>query len=156
MEVSKRIALVAHDNCKNDLIEWVQWNWKLLLDHKLICTGTTGRLVEDTLSTKLEKGKIINQTVIKLKSGPLGGDQQLGAMIAEGNVDILIFFWDPMQPHPHDVDVKALLRISVLYNIPTACNRSTADFLISSPLMTERYSQKLTDYTHYVDRLTSF
>jgi methylglyoxal synthase len=155
MEVSKRIALVAHDNCKNDLIEWVQWNWKLLLDHKLICTGTTGRLVEDTLSTKLEKGKLLSQTVIKLKSGPLGGDQQLGAMIAEGNVDILIFFWDPMQPHPHDVDVKALLRISVLYNIPTACNRSTADFLISSPLMTERYSQKLTDYTHYVDRLTS-
>jgi methylglyoxal synthase len=156
MEVSKQIALVAHDNCKNDLIEWVQWNWKLLLDHKLICTGTTGRLVEDTLSTKLEKGKLLSQTVIKLKSGPLGGDQQLGAMIAEGNVDILIFFWDPMQPHPHDVDVKALLRISVLYNIPTACNRSTADFLISSPLMTERYSQKLTDYTHYVDRLTSF
>ncbi len=155
MEVSKRIALVAHDNRKNDLIEWVQWNWKLLLDHKLICTGTTGRLVEEAIITKLEKGNLFKDTIIKLKSGPLGGDQQLGAMIAEGNIDILIFFWDPMQPQPHDVDVKALLRISVLYNIPTACNRSTADFLISSPIMTERYSQKFTDYSHYVDRLLS-
>lgn len=153
MEFSKRIALVAHDNRKNDLIEWVQWNWKLLLDHKLICTGTTGRLVEEAISTKLEKGNLLKDSIIKLKSGPLGGDQQLGAMIAEGNIDILIFFWDPMQPQPHDVDVKALLRISVLYNIPTACNRSTADFLISSPIMTERYSQKITDYSHYVDRL---
>lgn len=155
MEVSKRIALVAHDNRKNDLIEWVQWNWKLLLDHKLICTGTTGSLVEEAISKKLEIGNLFKDTIIKLKSGPLGGDQQLGAMIAEGNIDILIFFWDPMQPQPHDVDVKALLRISVLYNIPTACNRSTADFLISSPIMTERYSQKLTDYSHYVDRLLS-
>jgi len=153
MEVSKRIALVAHDNRKNDLTEWVQWNWKLLLDHKLICTGTTGRLVEEAISTKLEKGNLFKNTIIILKSGPLGGDQQLGAMIAEGNIDILIFFWDPMQPQPHDVDVKALLRISVLYNIPTACNRSTADFLISSPIMTEKYSQKITDYSHYVDRL---
>jgi methylglyoxal synthase len=155
MEVSKRIALVAHDNRKNDLIEWVQWNWKLLLDHMLICTGTTGRLVEEAISTKLEKGNLFKDAIIKLKSGPLGGDQQLGAMIAEGNIDILIFFWDPMQPQPHDVDVKALLRISVLYNIPTACNRSTADFLISSPIMTEKYSQKLTDYSYYVDRLLS-
>jgi methylglyoxal synthase len=152
MEVSKRVALVAHDNCKKDLIEWVEWNWELLLDHKLICTGTTGRLVEDAISRKMEKGKVISQSIVKLKSGPFGGDQQLGAMIAEGNIDILIFFWDPMQPHPHDVDVKALLRISVLYNIPTACNRSTADFLISSPLMTERYSKKLTDYSQYIDR----
>jgi methylglyoxal synthase len=147
--------LVAHDNCKKDLLEWVEWNWRLLLDHKLICTGTTGRMVEEAISTKLEKGKSLNQ-IIKLKSGPFGGDQQLGAMIAEGNIDILIFFWDPMQPHPHDVDVKALLRISVLYNIPTACNRSTADFLISSPLMIERYTQKLTDYSYYIDRSMSF
>jgi methylglyoxal synthase len=156
MEVSKRIALVAHDNCKKDLLEWVEWNWELLLDHKLICTGTTGRLVEDAISTKLETGKSLKHTVVKLKSGPLGGDQQLGAMIAEGNIDILIFFWDPMQPHPHDVDVKALLRISVLYNIPTACNRSTADFLISSQLMTEQYAHKITDYAKYIDRSVSF
>jgi methylglyoxal synthase len=152
MEISKRVALVAHDNCKKDLIEWVEWNWKLLLDHKLICTGTTGRLVEDAISRKLERGKSFNQTIVKLKSGPFGGDQQLGAMISEGNIDVVIFFWDPMQPHPHDVDVKALLRIAVLYNIPTACNRSTADFLISSALMTEQYTQKLTDYSQYIDR----
>ena len=152
MNASKRVALVAHDNCKKDLIEWVEWNWNLLLDHKLVCTGTTGRLVEEAISRKLEKGKSIKQNIVKLKSGPFGGDQQLGAMIAEGNIDVVIFFWDPMQPHPHDVDVKALLRISVLYNIPTACNRSTADFLISSPLMTEKYTQKLTDYSRYIDR----
>ena len=152
MEISKRVALVAHDNCKKDLLEWVGWNWKLLLDHKLICTGTTGRLVEEAISKKLEKGKSFTHSIVKLKSGPFGGDQQLGAMIAEGDVDVVIFFWDPMQPHPHDVDVKALLRISVLYNIPTACNRSTADFLISSPLMTEKYDQRLTDYSQYIDR----
>ncbi len=154
MEVSKRIALVAHDNCKNDLLEWVEWNWKLLLEHKLICTGTTGHLVENAILTKIGKGESLD--IVKLKSGPLGGDQQLGAMIAEGNIDILIFFWDPMQPHPHDVDVKALLRISVLYNVPTACNKSTADFLISSSLMTEKYTPKLTDYSHYIDRTISF
>ena len=152
MEISKRVALVAHDNCKKDLVEWVEWNWKSLLVHNLICTGTTGRLVEEAISKKLGKGETFNQKILKLRSGPFGGDQQLGAMIAEGNIDIVIFFWDPMQPHPHDVDVKALLRISVLYNIPTACNRSTADFLISSPLMREQYTQKLTDYSPYLDR----
>lgn len=152
MEISKRVALVAHDNCKKDLVEWVQWNWKSLLNHRLICTGTTGRLVEDAISKKLEAGESLAQSIVKLRSGPFGGDQQLGAMIAEGEIDILIFFWDPMQPHPHDVDVKALLRISVLYNIPTACNRSTADFLISSPLMRERYTPKLIDYSQYMDR----
>lgn len=152
MEISKRVALVAHDNCKRDLVEWVEWNWKILLNHKLICTGTTGRLVEDAISKKLEKEQSFNHSIVKLKSGPFGGDQQLGAMVAEGNIDILIFFWDPMQPHPHDVDVKALLRISVLYNIPTACNRSTADFIISSHLMRERYTQRLTDYSQYIDR----
>ncbi|MEP0823504.1 MAG: methylglyoxal synthase [Ignavibacterium sp.] len=152
--MTKHIALVAHDNRKKDLIEWVEWNWKMLLDHKLVCTGTTGRLVEDAIAKKLERGSPITPSILKLKSGPFGGDQQLGAMIAEGKIDILIFFWDPMQPHPHDVDVKALLRISVLYNIPTACNRSTADFLISSPLMTERYTQQVTDYSQYLERST--
>jgi methylglyoxal synthase len=152
MEISKRVALVAHDNCKKDLVEWVEWNWKLLLNHKLICTGTTGRLVEDAISKNLEKGQSLKHSIVKLKSGPFGGDQQLGAMIAEEQIDVLIFFWDPMQPHPHDVDVKALLRISVLYNIPTACNRSTADFIISSNLMSDRYTQKFTDYLEYIER----
>lgn len=152
MEITKRVALVAHDNRKKDLVEWVEWNWKLLLNHKLICTGTTGRLVEDAILKNLEKGQSLKYSIVKLKSGPFGGDQQLGAMIAEEQIDLLIFFWDPMQPHPHDVDVKALLRISVLYNIPTACNRSTADFIISSHLMNDRYAQKLTDYSEYIDR----
>ncbi len=155
MEISKRVALVAHDNCKSDLVEWVEWNWKVLLNHRLICTGTTGRLVEEVISKKLEKGQSLNHSIVKLKSGPFGGDQQLGAMVAEGNIDILIFFWNSMQPHPHDVDVKALLRISVLYNIPTACNRSTADFIISSNLIRERYTQRLTDYSQYLDRSIS-
>ena len=124
MEKSKRIALVAHDNCKRDLVEWVEFNYKTLLGHQLICTGTTGRLVEETITAKLEKEEEIIQPIIRLKSGPLGGDQQLGAMISQGEIDLLIFFWDPMQPQPHDVDVKALLRITVLYNIPSACNRS--------------------------------
>ena len=152
MEIAKRVALVAHDNCKKDLVEWVAWNWKLLLNHKLICTGTTGRLVEDTILKNIEKGQSLKHSIVKLKSGPFGGDQQLGAMIAEGQIDLLIFFWDPMQPHPHDVDVKALLRISVLYNIPTACNRSTADFIISSHLMSDKYVQNLTDYSEYIER----
>jgi methylglyoxal synthase len=152
MSVKKHIALVAHDNCKKDLVEWVGWNWEVLLDHQLVCTGTTGKLVEEALATHKKDGKSTSFKMIKLKSGPFGGDQQLGAMIADGKVDILIFFWDPMQPHPHDVDVKALLRISVLYNIPTACNRSTADFLISSPLMEEKYVPAARDYSAYLSR----
>ena len=152
MEISKRVALVAHDNCKKDLVEWVEWNWQLLLNHKLICTGTTGRLVEDAIYKKLGKGDSLRHRIEKLKSGPFGGDQQLGAMIADEKIDIMIFFWDPMQPHPHDVDVKALLRIAVLYNIPTACNRATADFMISSSLLNEQYKQKVTDYTQYLER----
>jgi methylglyoxal synthase len=152
MEKIKRIALVAHDNRKKDLIEWVEWNWNILRQHKLICTGTTGRLVEQALLNKAgekEKAKI---NIRKLKSGPLGGDQQLGAMITESQVDVMIFFWDPMQPQPHDVDVKALLRITVLYNVPTACNRSTADFIISSILFSEPYTPKLKDYEDYISR----
>jgi methylglyoxal synthase len=152
MEKRKRIALVAHDNCKRDLVEWVDWNYKLLLSHELICTGTTGRLVEEALTRKIGHEQLQQPQIIRLKSGPFGGDQQLGAMIAEGRIDLLIFFWDPMQPHPHDVDVKALLRISVLYNIPTACNRSTADFLISSLLMEEQYTPVLREYSEYLER----
>ena len=152
MEGTKRIALVAHDNLKRDLVEWVHWNWNLLLNHQLICTGTTGRLVEEALAERIDQEHPLKHNIIKLKSGPFGGDQQLGAMIADGNIDVLIFFWDPMQPHPHDVDVKALLRISVLYNIPTACNRSTADFLISSELMEKGYSPVIRDYSEYLNR----
>jgi methylglyoxal synthase len=152
MESVKRIALVAHDNRKRDLAEWVSWNHEELLKHMLICTGTTGKLVESTLRSKLEEGQKIDHPIALLKSGPLGGDQQLGAMIVDGEVDLLIFFWDPMEPQPHDVDVKALLRISVLYNIPSACNRSTADFLISSPLMGEEYTPILKDYSSYIGR----
>jgi methylglyoxal synthase len=152
MEVIKNIALVAHDNCKKDLVEWVGWNWKLLIKHQLICTGTSGALVEKALNKKIESESPTELNIIKLKSGPFGGDQQLGAKIVEGGVDIIIFFWDPMEPHPHDVDVKALLRIAVLYNIPTACNRSTADFLISSHLMEEEYLPVSRDFNKYLNR----
>ncbi|MFZ4564001.1 MAG: methylglyoxal synthase [Bacteroidales bacterium] len=152
MEKSKNIALVGHDNRKKDLVEWVEFNYKTLLGHHLICTGTTGKLVEETILNKLEEEEKITFDIVKLKSGPLGGDQQLGAMIAEGKIDLLIFFWDPMQPQPHDVDVKALLRITVVYNIPTACNRSTADFMISSHLLKESYEPRLVDYSGYVTR----
>jgi methylglyoxal synthase len=130
---------VAHDNRKKDLIEWIEWNYMSIIKHKLICTGTTGALVEQALKKKTEKADY-DFHITKLKSGPLGGDQQLGALIAEGKVDIIIFLWDPMQPHPHDVDVKALLRIAVLYNVPIACNRATADFLISSSLIEQIYT----------------
>ncbi len=153
MKKIKHIALVAHDNRKADMVEWVEWNQALLRKHKLICTGTTGKLVEDALARKRRAnahGIAVETDVLKLKSGPLGGDQQLGAMIAEGRIDVIIFFWDPMEPQPHDVDVKALLRISVLYNIPAACNRSTADFLISSPLMEDAYQPKLADFSSYI------
>ncbi len=152
MEASKRIALVAHDNMKQDLIQWVEYNYVTLLRHSLICTGTTGRLVEQTIRGKAGDSIPAGFTINRLKSGPLGGDQQLGALIAEGGVDCVIFFWDPMSPHPHDVDVKALLRIAVLYNIPIACNRSTADFVISSSLLDEPYSPQVKDYGQYIER----
>ncbi len=152
MEV-KSIALVAHDNRKKDLVEWAEWNYKDLLEHKLICTGTTGTLVENALKNKVgtEEAELKFQ-IKKLKSGPLGGDQQLGALIAEGKVDIIIFFWDPMEAQPHDPDIKALLRIGVVWNILIACDRATADFLLTSPLMQEEYEAILPDYTEYTGR----
>jgi methylglyoxal synthase len=143
MNPRKRIALVAHDNKKADLLDWVRFNRAILLEHDLLATGTTGGLVEEELGI----------AVVKLQSGPLGGDQQIGAKIADGLIDFLIFFWDPLEPHPHDPDVKALLRISVVWNTPVACNRSSADFMISSPLMSERYEQQLPDYDEYRARL---
>jgi methylglyoxal synthase len=139
----KRIALVAHDNKKKDLLEWALFNRDLLVKHDLFATGTTGALIEKTLDT----------TVVKLQSGPLGGDQQIGAKIAEGTIDFVIFFWDPLEPQPHDPDVKALLRIAVVWNVPVACNRASADFMISSPLMDSPYERALPDYEGYRDRL---
>jgi methylglyoxal synthase len=139
----KRIALVAHDNKKQDLIEWATFNKGLLSEHDLFATGTTGALLEQTLRIP----------VVKLQSGPLGGDQQIGAKIAEGEIDFVIFFWDPLEPQPHDPDVKALLRIAVVWNIPVACNRATADFLISSPLMTSGYERIVPDFEEYRTRM---
>ena len=136
--MKKCIALVAHDNCKSDLIDWVSYNWHTLAKHKLVCTGTTGKLVEEALLRKEAQALDLH----KLKSGPLGGDQQLGAMISEGEVDLVVFLWDPISVQPHDVDVNALLRIAVLYNVPTACNRATADFVISSTLLEKPYTPK--------------
>ena len=151
MEEIKNIALVAHDNRKRDLIEWFEYNYRSLIKHKLICTGTTGKMIEEAIQSKLE-GEPVDYHIKKLKSGPLGGDQQLGALITEGQIDLVIFLWDPMQPHPHDVDVKALLRIAVLYNVPIACNRATADFIMSSPLMNERYTPELKNFESYIKR----
>lgn len=136
MKSKKSIALIAHDNRKHDLLEWAKFNKGSLKQHNLYATGTTGLLIYQ--ETGLE--------VTRFKSGPLGGDQQVGAKIADGQIDFMIFLWDPMEPHPHDVDVKALLRLSVVWNIPVACNRSTADFLISSPLMNTEYERLLVDY----------
>jgi methylglyoxal synthase len=127
--VRKRIALIAHDNRKPDLLEWARYNRGTLARHELHATGTTGSLLADEL------GLDVNLFL----SGPLGGDQQVGAAVAEGRIDFVVFFWDPLEPQPHDVDVKALLRIAVVYNVPIACNRSTADFVLSSPLMNEDY-----------------
>ncbi len=154
MDKVKRIALVAHDNRKRDLKEWVEFNYRTLIGHSLICTGTTGRMVEEAVAEKYRRDGIerAGPIIKKLKSGPLGGDQQLGGMIVEGQVDFVIFFWDPMEPFPHDVDVKALLRIAVLYNIPIACNRSTADFMISSPLLNEAYHPATTDHADHINR----
>jgi methylglyoxal synthase len=136
MATKKNIALIAHDNRKQDLLEWVKYNKGSLERHNLFATGTTGLLVNEEVGIE----------VTRFKSGPLGGDQQVGAKIADNAIDFLIFLWDPMEPHPHDPDVKALLRLSVVWNIPVACNRATADFLISSPLMNEEYERLLVDY----------
>lgn len=154
MDKTKRIALVAHDNRKRDLKQWVEYNYRTLVRHNLISTGTTGRMVGETIRAKFEHDRVPNEGVkIKmLRSGPLGGDLQLGGLIADGKIDFVIFFWDPMEPFPHDVDVKALLRVAVLYNIPIACNRSTADFMISSPLMNEKYLPVTKDYSEYLKR----
>ena len=152
LKKKKTIALVAHDNRKIDLMDWVRYNWTKLVIHNVVCTGTTGSLVDQVLIEKCNDNNVVSPTVTKLKSGPLGGDQQLGAMIAEQKVDILIFFWDPMQPQPHDVDVKALLRICALYNIVTATNRSTADFVVSSLLFHQDYKPIVKDYTAYIKR----
>ena len=152
MKPLKRIGIVAHDNRKKDIMEWVEWNKEVLSQHKLICTGTTGRLVEEMMTKDLKKGQRLQHEIVKLKSGPLGGDQQMGSMIVNGDIDMFIFFWDPMQAQPHDVDVKALLLITVLYNIPTACNRSSADFMISSELMNRDYVPFVKDYSTYINR----
>ena len=138
----KRIALVAHDNKKADLMEWAVYNKHVLAKHELFATGTTGKLLEEAL----------DRPVKKLMSGPLGGDQQIGSMIAEGEIDVLIFFWDPMEAQPHDSDVKALLRLGVAWNIPMACDRSTADFLVTSPFMHDEYNATLPDYSQYLSR----
>ncbi len=149
MKVKKRIALVAHDNRKRDLIEWVQYNKLKLRKHLITCTGTTGRLVEEELNKDVIGHPF---EVVRLLSGPMGGDQQLGALIAEGKIDIVIFFWDPMAAQPHDVDVKALLRLTVLYNVVVASNRSTADFVITSNLFSDEYEMKMKDYSGYLNR----
>src|SRR5438874_1759639 len=138
MRQIKNIVLVAHDNKKRDLLEWAKFNRGTLAKHKLYGTGTTGALIANELGLD----------IIRLQSGPLGGDQQIGAKIAEGQVDFLIFFWDPLEPQPHDPDVKALLRIAVVWNIPVACNRASADFIVSSPLLAEPYPRLVPQYGH--------
>ena len=153
MKGRKTIALVAHGNRKKDLVEWAEFNVNILLDYQLICTGTTGSLVQAALRAKLSGEAERNLHVTKLKSGPLGGDQQMGALIAEGKIHYLIFLWDPMEPQPHDVDVKALLRIASVYNIPTATNRSSADFIISSPLMGTDYIPIIKSFSEYLNRV---
>lgn len=144
MSARKKIALVAHDNKKDDLFEWVKFNCELLAAHDLYATGTTGKLLRDKLGLN----------ITNLESGPLGGDQQIGSRISEGQIDFLIFFWDPLEPQPHDPDVKALLRIAVVWNVPVACNRATADFMVSSSLMADAYQRRVPDYSNYRTRLS--
>lgn len=140
---TKCIALVAHDNMKDDLLDWVRHNREELCRHVLYATGTTGRVLQESLGISIHR----------LESGPLGGDQQIGARISEGVIDFLIFFWDPLSPHPHDPDVTALLRMAVVWNIPLACNRTSADYMITSPLMTSEYKRTMPDFESYQQRL---
>lgn len=142
MKPDKKIALVAHDNKKQDLVEWAKFNRDLLAHHEVFATGTTGEMLERELGFE----------IIKLQSGPLGGDQQVGAMISNDEINFLIFFWDPLEPMPHDPDVKALLRMAAVWNIPIACNRASADFMISSPLMDSEYNRLVPDYASYLNR----
>lgn len=142
MEKQKTIALVAHDNMKDELIQWVKANKEILKDHKLCGTGTTASLIQEKLKIKVKA----------FMSGPMGGDQQLGANISEGNIDLMIFFWDPLEAQPHDPDVKALLRIAVLYDIPVANNRATADFILSSPHLTKEYKRHIVDYSSLMSK----
>ena len=142
LEGRKKIVLVAHDNKKAEMVEWAVYNKTALSRHRLYATGTTGALLET----------VLDQAITKYLSGPLGGDMQVGAGIAEGKIDVLIFFWDPMEAQPHDPDIKALLRVAVTYNIPVACDRATADFLLTSPLMHEEYECILPDYSLYMKR----
>jgi methylglyoxal synthase len=139
----RRVALVAHDHKKADLLDWVEYNRDTLAQHDLIATGTTGKLIAERFGLP----------VTRLVSGPLGGDQQMGARIAEGGVDVLIFFWDPLQPQPHDPDVKALLRMAVVWNVAVACNRATADYVISSPLFREPYAAALPSFADHAERV---
>jgi methylglyoxal synthase len=143
MPEKKKVALIAHDNKKEDILEWVRYNRSVLKGHELLATGTTGGIIEKELDVHIKK----------FESGPLGGDQQIGAEIVAGGIDLLIFFWDPLEPQPHDPDVKALLRLAVVWNIPIACNRSTADFMISSPLMFSLYPRIVMDFDAYKNRL---
>lgn len=143
MHPQKNIALVAHDNKKDDLLEWCKFNLESLRPHNLYATGTTGAVLARHLGLH----------ITAMQSGPLGGDQQIGARIVDGIIDVLVFFFDPLEAQPHDPDIRALLRIAAVWNIPVATNRATADFLISSPLMTERYDRLLTDYYDYRNRL---
>ncbi|HUJ44024.1 MAG TPA: methylglyoxal synthase [Opitutaceae bacterium] len=138
----RKIALIAHDHKKTDLVDWARFNRGTLTKHELFATGTTGRVLEEMLGVPVKR----------LQSGPIGGDQQIGAMIVDGQIDFLIFFWDPLEAQPHDPDVKALLRLAVVWNIPAACNRATADYMISSPLMSSDYERLVPDYGSYLAR----
>jgi methylglyoxal synthase len=138
----KKIALIAHDNKKDDLLAWTEFNQEKLVKHELYATGTTGRILSDQLGLD----------ILRLQSGPLGGDLQIGAKISQGEIDILIFFWDPLEAQPHDPDIKALLRLSVVWNIPVAMNRCSADYIISSPLLESDYERIAPDYEEYQER----